>query len=806
MNVIEQNLSHMNFINLSTAWHRLAKLWASSEERVRDQIRQSLIFRAMQDQARIAMRQLRGQAATSPAWAANADDSASEMRCVSIICWSFATLRLCDESLFEHAVKLPVSRWQELKPFELSNVLWALTKTGTPCKGMFKELAPQLLRRDLRDFSSQCISTICWAFGSATLNHPALFDLCGQEVLRSCSSLTPQGFSNILWAFARVQQQDAALFQQLGDICAEPARIWTFKPQELSNTAWAFATVRLAHPRLFGGIAEVVLYRSDRLAPQNVANVIWAFSKCESSHCISLFPQLLGLVVPQLNRYKPQEIAAILSGLSRAPATWGSCRSHLESIVRGISDRLDSFQPQALACTAEAAVLLGLSGHSLCWEVVRVSLQKLASFQPPSLCTLLRALADAAECEVNRASASHPHPQSLMQQQPQQLQQPQQSQRQTRFHPAMQEVCLHIRSRLSEFGPHNMLHLQQTLAKATSAAEIIPQSILKDSVAEMGMSPLYEFDASRLLFDLSETQEVTRDENAASFNQNNADVDKEGKLGKSRRQRKRNGKAIVSGGELAQDFGTPHGIEAPQVGAAAAHPLEGVANADLVLQELEQPSVIGNRSTSGNIVGLLEATVSAEPAAKSDAPTLVSPPTGACGLAALNGGALTIRGSFLTLLTPSSETGINRCRQVQSEPPTPRSLEESRPSEPEMEMHQLRSAAGTGLYVQAAWARLRAQVPTLPRSELLLMQVDSAHCTWEAAQKAGWLLHSSWVDPEVGTAIAVILNQLWRMHGRTLVQCRSCLRCLEHSRKAIRDPHPECEAKVIKGLCPACMG
>merc|ERR1719171_2990207 len=100
-----------------------------------------------------------------------ADGNEMEMQCFSIVCWSYATLRLCDTELLGTIAEITVPRLSDLKPFELSNMIWAYAKLSLDVvhtSGLLDAVVQAVLKRQKGEFSMQSLSTIAWAF--ATVN------------------------------------------------------------------------------------------------------------------------------------------------------------------------------------------------------------------------------------------------------------------------------------------------------------------------------------------------------------------------------------------------------------------------------------------------------------------------------------------------------------------------------------------------------------------------------------------------------------------------------------------------------------
>merc|ERR1719409_1828676 len=114
----------------------------------------------------------------------------------------------------------------ELKPFELSNLVWSYAKLSLAPMHLFKAVSTRLQNRYEGEFKVQCLSTVAWAFATLRQRNSALFASLAKELVSRVSDMKPQEISNTLWAFAKSQGgrgtcQHPALFQGLSRAALE---------------------------------------------------------------------------------------------------------------------------------------------------------------------------------------------------------------------------------------------------------------------------------------------------------------------------------------------------------------------------------------------------------------------------------------------------------------------------------------------------------------------------------------------------------------------------------------------------------
>lgn len=366
--IVEAELPVMNGVNLATAVHRIARLCSEDPNMTEEAVRSvranpllTSLLDAIEQRAR-EMRDLSAEVSEGSNDEARQAASANEpfpAQCSSIVAWSCASLWLQRHSLLEILAQVASPRLQEFQPYEVTNMLWAYAKLGVSNPLLFRSAGQRLLTRAAGEFKAQCLSLAAWSFATARWRDPSLFHSLAGELVGQASQLKPQEISNALWAFAKSRIPHVPLFQTLGDAAADGLNIWRFKPQELSNTVWAFATVGLRHPPLFSKACSVAIKRSSELIPQNVANILWAYSKMEVPECGELFPALLDTATRRLSTFKPQEISAV------AQAAAKKCPGHVgffSMAAKICGERLGDFSRRSLADLNEALAAASKAG------------------------------------------------------------------------------------------------------------------------------------------------------------------------------------------------------------------------------------------------------------------------------------------------------------------------------------------------------------------------------------------------------------------------------------------------------------
>ncbi|CAE8714467.1 unnamed protein product, partial [Polarella glacialis] len=354
LSVTWTELSRMNGVNLATALHRIAKHcvdcgdMGASPSDVAKEVQSVPAFGAL-----ISALEQRARTAVQPQETDHygSDDGPLPAQCASIVAWSLATLGIRNNPLLDVLALLAYPRLDEFKPFEVTNLLWAFAKLGTPCPDLYRSVSQRIKMRHKGEFKAQCLSLAVWSFATGRWRDEELFRSMAEELCSQASLLKPQEISNTLWAFGKQKINHRPLFHAFGSAASEGTALCRFKPQELANTLWAFASVGMSHPTLFAKAAATAARRSLNLSPGNIATILWAYSSVGCQDCPDLAPTLLDVAASSASQYKPRELASV----ARAAAQM--CPHHLkffDACAKSFQSRPQSFSLNHLAHLAEA--------------------------------------------------------------------------------------------------------------------------------------------------------------------------------------------------------------------------------------------------------------------------------------------------------------------------------------------------------------------------------------------------------------------------------------------------------------------
>jgi hypothetical protein len=372
----------MNLVNLTTAVHRLGKIVAH-DIRLQAQLKQCPIFADL----------LAGIIRMLETYSSNDVQPQS----VSNILWALASIRHIDMQIIGLACDRALPNIDRFKSFELSTMLWAITKLATidacvqlkrrPVNLIF-EAADKYILEHISSMEFRCLSMAVWAYATAKhINHNVLARIAVQ-MKQTAHTATCQEMGNTVWAYGTANLLEVELF----DVLAERGRceLQAFKPQELSNMLWGFACCGFFHEDFFTQAALAA--RSKELSAQHLANILWSYSRLRPKHILThcTVLSLLPMCCEEINKFKPQELSIVALSVAKAFSNYEEQSPVLNqvadflSIVRSALPRdMSSFSTQSLANIAAAFTLVRI-GESDVFASFGLEAVRRAQTMPPS--------------------------------------------------------------------------------------------------------------------------------------------------------------------------------------------------------------------------------------------------------------------------------------------------------------------------------------------------------------------------------------------------------------------------------------
>ena len=357
LNLQSSHGSAFNQIHVATCWSRLARL------------------STMNDRSMI-----RGQPSTlAPLVLQTIDAMPLQPRGVSITAHALAKLGVGIDhppyaSLWKRLALDAIDSVEDFSAHSLASTAWAFATAGVPAPELFDAVARESTAR-VSEFNPQGLSNTAWAFATAGVPAPELFGALAREATGRVGELNPQAMSNIAWAFATAGVPAPELFGALANEAS--GRLGEFSPQALSNTVYAFARADVRAPGLFDALAHESAGRVGELGPQAVSNIAWAFATL-GVHAPELFSALENATLSQADRMNPQQICnvawAFASAGVPAPGLFGTLAGQAIRRASAFSDLDVTHTAYAFAKAGmHTPKLFDALAHELVWRTGNLS-------------------------------------------------------------------------------------------------------------------------------------------------------------------------------------------------------------------------------------------------------------------------------------------------------------------------------------------------------------------------------------------------------------------------------------------------
>jgi hypothetical protein len=297
-----------------------------------------------------------------------------DARCLSNLAYAYALIKYVPEfddgsDLLNHIAMKAVGKTKELKPQELSNIVWAFATAAISHPTLFENVANHIVRLDsLNRFTHpQDVSNTVWAYATAGIHHAKLFEKMANHIvgLNSLDKFThPQDVSNTVWAYATAGIHHPKLFEKVANHIIKLDNLDRFEPQHLSNTLWAYAKAGIHHPKLFEKMANHIVESGslDKFDPQALKDTVWAYATAQVPHP-KLFQKVAKAAIQRKEEFNNSQGVA---NLLWAYATMGIVDKQLfSSFVPTAANLIDICDNQGLANLAWAYAVADVDAPTL---------------------------------------------------------------------------------------------------------------------------------------------------------------------------------------------------------------------------------------------------------------------------------------------------------------------------------------------------------------------------------------------------------------------------------------------------------
>lgn len=277
---------------------------------------------------------------------------------LTLMAWAFAKAGAGTETFFKDLGAAAVPKLHNMIPRELSNLAYAyaLMKFN---HGVVEQVSTEVVNRagpHLHPFIDQDIANFVWACASLQVQHSELFQATAVAMEARAHDFSPTGLVNILWAFATLRES-APFVQVVLDRLEDENQCRGLEPRAAANTLWSLATLRHKDERCAAfcmlAAQNCILPQANILHPQDVSNVLWAFTTTRLEHP-QLFSALGSRTISAIDIFNHQALGNVAWACARmqVPAT--------EEVLNAIADEalrkhsLKSWSPQSMTTVSWA--------------------------------------------------------------------------------------------------------------------------------------------------------------------------------------------------------------------------------------------------------------------------------------------------------------------------------------------------------------------------------------------------------------------------------------------------------------------
>ena len=229
------------------------------------------------------------------------------------------------------------------------------------------------------DFSTKHLVNLAWSCMTCKHSMPELFNELSDEFIsrrldpNEAEYLDAVTLCQLASSFAKARHNDARLFQAIAQ--AVLPILHDFNGRHLANLIQPFAFAKIVPELgddgriLFDEVAKISIFQVKSLAPQNMANILWAYATTEQSHP-ALFDAIAQEAAPRLKEFSPKQLANLAWALSKYPPP--QSKDHIfDRIASEVVHRgLESFTNQGLTMIAHSFATVGHTSHDEFWSTV----------------------------------------------------------------------------------------------------------------------------------------------------------------------------------------------------------------------------------------------------------------------------------------------------------------------------------------------------------------------------------------------------------------------------------------------------
>eukprot|EP00928_Gymnodinium_smaydae_P048379 TRINITY_DN32335_c0_g1_i1.p1 TRINITY_DN32335_c0_g1~~TRINITY_DN32335_c0_g1_i1.p1 ORF type:complete len:484 (-),score=88.46 TRINITY_DN32335_c0_g1_i1:76-1527(-) len=317
LQVVDAHFNQFNAVNMITGLHRLATMVAAARKgALRRDARFKRLIHRLSDTLRTA------------------ESGVLKPQDLSNVAWALTKLGLLNSVLFGHLAVHIVRTIHNFEPVNLSMTLWAFARSGFLDEKLFRATAAEV-KNQLPSFKPQQIANTTWAIAKSGYEDEELFSLAADLALKKLDDFEPMNYSMLLYSFALARQPHPKLFEEVGKKCSVQtlSRV-SGAPHVVTNLALAFSEAGVVDTRVFDSIAKVTRNTLNEYRAQQIATLAQAFARAKVRN-EKLFASLSDMVIYRLPEFKAQDMKDLLAAYDELGMSTDAIASALERRASG---------------------------------------------------------------------------------------------------------------------------------------------------------------------------------------------------------------------------------------------------------------------------------------------------------------------------------------------------------------------------------------------------------------------------------------------------------------------------------------
>jgi len=368
--VVREHGQDFDLINTSIACHRLAKFeetWeksSSSWEPLLEKMREE------------ELKRYSSQSLGNIVWALGKAQVNSAIDVVHL-----ASLRT-KELLAEENKDEPFGTF---KPQELANFLLGAAKLDALDADLACDIASRCVAMQWKGFSPQEMTNVLWALTRSNLASPYVIENILKKVKKNITMFKPSELCNIAWCVAKAKLTSGELFlyDLMEYVLNRENNLTGFNSQDVSNLCWAMACMELeVRNEFLTMVAQQTVIVASQFSLVDIAGLVWALSKLcffDKSLLQVLVARVSSLLEETVNSHKKSPPPQVLSNLAIGFAKLNFYNaSMLHLVAQKTCDNFSSFSPQNAANTIwSCALLAAVHGDEVLLKKTEEMLQRM---------------------------------------------------------------------------------------------------------------------------------------------------------------------------------------------------------------------------------------------------------------------------------------------------------------------------------------------------------------------------------------------------------------------------------------------